>query len=1114
MLPQGQVEAAQVHLSLTEAQGLAIDANLDVRDVGWQDASHTTDRRLAYIQVQLQGSWHGQQWTGETLSVTVPDGHFALRNTAWLQVHETAWRGPVSFTSEVQDVQPIAHALGAFLPTLPHLSGRLQILGEVDGAISRQPALSWEARLAGLRVAFEGHLAGMQWGQETLTEITTRLHLEAGILTVSQASARVAGGEATLHGYLALTAGRSEGALEWHLANLSLHTLLGNPLQHFVVSQASGRISRDDQGYHLENTVHIPELSLLPAEIDARELRLTRATLHCTGTVVPSMTRLALTTCGLHATEAQLALSNGTLLFGPQPQLTVEVDGSLEGPFVNALAPEIPAQFLEPLLVRGPVTVPLHGKVWLGLQWHLAVQGSRFVFEDMVFTSLQATVVKSPGQLDIVALQAIRANGQVQAAGAWRLGGPADGSMQVHAEQVPLHKPLAPSATGIQYVIEGIASGSVMIGMGKDGVQLSVEHRVSSLRLRRDATTLAQVPMARIHGTFGRDRNDTWWARQLEVQAEALTLTIRHGRLQAQPTDTEDFQVEATLDAEGQWLTALLAICGVDGLVLSGRAQVTTQLQGRQNDVLKTTQGHGSLRIAQALFRDQTFTAVEIAYEITPGRLGIPHSVVGYREGTLTVRGSLGLPLPTGTPDDHLVVTLRQIPLSHTQQLASYRDQGPATLNTHTVLNGQVTFHSPRHGQLNGMMDVHTARTIRQIHQGDRRLTEIELPAFRLQGEVTTVRPAEGWDANTLRLWGDGLSLELKNASLRRDPAHYDLNGMLSLQATAQVANGLTIGLLPDTLELAGAVELVGTVGIRLPVAGDVQPQHLSYAGKLHLARVMLDDETLESLTAQVKMEQGKMTVAEGAVALHGGRLRLGSPSFVVLHGPPYNFRVHAVADQLELRVQSGKRLALSRLLLLFPLFILEPERDKPINISGRLTGELQLAGSYHTTPGWSKTVNGHGHFRIEHGEVVGSTLVSGFVSKVLLLPQNIVHNLLKELFARGGKTEQTLTSLGEKSFVFGTLESPIRVRAGVVRLQDNLTLTSPELSLVLNGSSTLEGDVDYHVRSDLIHRLRFGEITSLPNKLPLLGKALQYVNPFNLLEGIELEATVQGNVF
>ena len=67
---------------------------------------------------------------------------------------------------------------------------------------------------------------------------------------------------------------------------------------------------------------------------------------------------------------------------------------------------------------------------------------------------------------------------------------------------------------------------------------------------------------------------------------------------------------------------------------------------------------------------------------------------------------------------------------------------------------------------------------------------------------------------------------------------------------------------------------------------------------------------------------------------------------------------------------------------------------------------------------------------------------------------------------------------------------------------------------MVINGSSTLEGDVNYRVRTDLIERLRFGSITSLPNRIPIIGPVLRYINPFTLLEGIELEATVQGNAF
>jgi hypothetical protein len=117
-------------------------------------------------------------------------------------------------------------------------------------------------------------------------------------------------------------------------------------------------------------------------------------------------------------------------------------------------------------------------------------------------------------------------------------------------------------------------------------------------------------------------------------------------------------------------------------------------------------------------------------------------------------------------------------------------------------------------------------------------------------------------------------------------------------------------------------------------------------------------------------------------------------------------------------------------------------------------------------------------------------------------------------LFAADGQVGSEIASLGRKAFVFGTIESPIQVQAGAVHLQPNFEVRSPEFSMVINGSSTLEGNLDYRVRTDLIERLRFGSITSLPKRLPVIGNVLRYINPFTLLEGIELEATMQGNAF
>ena len=50
---------------------------------------------------------------------------------------------------------------------------------------------------------------------------------------------------------------------------------------------------------------------------------------------------------------------------------------------------------------------------------------------------------------------------------------------------------------------------------------------------------------------------------------------------------------------------------------------------------------------------------------------------------------------------------------------------------------------------------------------------------------------------------------------------------------------------------------------------------------------------------------------------------------------------------------------------------------------------------------------------------------------------------------------------------------------------------------------------------SDLIHRLLFGEVLTLPDEIPILGAVLRHLNPFQLIhQHIELSATVQGNIF
>jgi hypothetical protein len=479
------------------------------------------------------------------------------------------------------------------------------------------------------------------------------------------------------------------------------------------------------------------------------------------------------------------------------------------------------------------------------------------------------------------------------------------------------------------------------------------------------------------------------------------------------------------------------------------------------------------------------------------------------------MRGSLSLPPRLGAPGDHGVVTLHQIPLAYTQQVQDFRSQGPATLYLHTTGNGQLELQVTPGGQIKGVLQGQTAKIIRQVRQGEQVLEGVEVPPLFLSSQVSSARPQAHWEFPSLHLHGQGTSIELTQVDVYRTPSHIDLSGTLQVHLASEVSYGVTVGVLPAAFELRDTVDLAGRAGFRIPVIGPIEPRHISYAGEVRLQNLLFEGDTSESLTARLNLEQGRLTIETARADMLDGEMRIASASFVDLQGPVHDFDVHVVAKDLQLQVHSGKRVALSRFLfLLAPLFIIEPKRNEPASMAGTLVAEMALSGSFSGESGWSKAVNGEGFFRIAEGAILGSTLVGGLTTKAVTLPWNMVHNTLTGLFAADSRVGSEIASLGQKAFVFGTIESPIQVRAGAVHLQPNFEVRSPEFSMLINGYSTLEGDLDYRVRTDLIERLRFGSITNLPNQMPIIGDFIRSINPFTLLEGIELEATMQGNAF
>jgi hypothetical protein len=937
-----------------------------------------------------------------------------------------------------------------------------------------------------------------------LADLTIGLHLAAGQLTITQVEARMAGGVVALQGEVSLQDLASESALQWRLAGIHLDQLLGSAFQFVTIAEATGRLARHGDGFMLETSVQVPAFALAPGTLGQRQPRLTDVAVTCTLGLQPPFTRLDTEACRLRAVEAQLSLRGSSVDLGPAPQLTLQVDGSLAGSLVAALAPEVPGHFPDLVHVDGQITVPFREPVWQAMSWRLTVSSERFVFDD-IFTEVHTTVVKSADRLEIADLHARRGTGRLHGAGAWRLAEPVDGGLQVEMDRITFQQSIAQDAAGGPYLVEGTVSGAIAWRMSVAGEHLTVDARVLRLHLHHAAATLVQVRESHLHGRLGRERDGTWWGEGLAFQSDDLTVTLPQGYVRLSPAEVAHFEVHTTVRAEGTWLTPLLASAGLEGLVLSGQSEVTLQVAGSPDHPFETMKGKGSVQVAAGAFHHQPFSSGHVTYELTPGRLHLPQGVLKFETGTAAIHGSLGVPQPFSGSDDQLSVRLHQVPVGFMQQ-------GVATLSTLTLLNGQVTARSIGSGHVRLAIDLEIPKTTHRVQHGQA-MADVGLPPIHLRSDVLTSPPWTHWQANAVRLQGDGVTAELRDVVARRTSTHYDLSGAVALQASTEVVSGLVGGLLSDRLRITGPFALTGDAAGHIAVDGSVSLRDLTYTGSLHLAQVDWDGALWEAVAAQLTVAQGRLTVDDARAQALGGWLRLTPETFVDLLGPRRDFHVHLAAEQLDLKLETGRRLRL--LALVLPIFLLDPDRKDPIHMSGLFDAELHASGTYDGQPGWTQSVNGSGHFRITEASVIGSSLISGFVAKALTLPGSLVDQSLKALLDGSGKALQVIAGLLRHSCDFGTIASPIELRAGEVHLAHNFTLNAPEFSMVINGYSTLEGTVDYDVHSDLVHRSLFGEVINLAEKLPLLGTVLRHINPFHLVHRhLELSATVQGNVF
>ena len=224
---------------------------------------------------------------------------------------------------------------------------------------------------------------------------------------------------------------------------------------------------------------------------------------------------------------------------------------------------------------------------------------------------------------------------------------------------------------------------------------------------------------------------------------------------------------------------SVLALLQINGVEVVGRTQAVVRMQGKMQNILQTMQGEGAVQVAEVRFHQQSFTTVDVAYELAAGRLQITKGKVGYGAGRCEVQGSLGLPPRPGTPGDRGVVTWHEIALEHTQQVQDFRSQGAATLHLRTTGGGQVELQVTPNGQLKGVFQGQTGH---DYPPGTARRASWRRWKCRQYASPARCRPHALWSMGDPEPApaGQGTAVELTNMHVQRTPSHIDLQGACS----------------------------------------------------------------------------------------------------------------------------------------------------------------------------------------------------------------------------------------------------------------------------------------------------------------------------------------------
>jgi hypothetical protein len=649
---------------------------------------------------------------------------------------------------------------------------------------------------------------------------------------------------------------------------------------------------------------------------------------------------------------------------------------------------------------------------------------------------------------------------------------------------------------------KGRLEGSAAVAEQEGGVSADLDLLGKGLGFIDDGTPTVALPDdTKISGKVLFEDSGAIGVSGAHIEGSGVDLQLESGHYTPPGDQTGSLRLKGRAVCDHTWLLPRLQPWMPAGIAIEGKTEVEADIDAVATASLESWTVSGRLS-QDALVTDYgRLEDLILGARLEEGTLHVEEGHAGMDGGRIAVKGVVDLLGRKGDAADRCELDMTRLPISF-----ETTGSGGAELTTRFALSGSTTITAQEQGGWLVATRLDTSDASRVLRNGQMAVDPKPLPDLELHGSLSVSEDLSVIEGENLVIDGDGVAVAIASIVYREEDHGRSIETDTSLHLSAQAFQFILHGI--DIEDLTAASSVQATACGKVSLASDGSLSGIHGDAHVQVPKISIDGQECHA-EIEGSVRDGLLTISQLNLAgPRGGSLALEHPATAQITGDRHPFSIAFSAKQIHLGKAHSRRLGVFN-----PLLVVDQEQEGA-GLSCVLSLDLEVSGTYEETPDWSTSVNGKGRIEVRDGEIVGSQVIMGMAAKAPLAFTNVINESIQAVSGGGGSPAEVLTGMSKNGYHFKKVETPITITAGRIETQPDLRIKSPEMNIILNGYSTVSGDVDYRLKTDVIGRLRGKAITDLPGKIPLIGGIFKAVNPLQVLDQIELGATVRGNVF